>query len=100
MLEPLLYFGGTVFATIVVTAVVCRFQLAHSKPISYDALILCPVVANMIVFGSFAFYEEGWEIFTRDAWSGGKDDFGSVLFVLAVMTALCILPALGVAVYY
>ena len=49
---------------------------------------------------SLGIYEEGWHIFTREAWTGGKGGLEAALVVLGVITTFCVLPALGVAVYF
>ena len=58
------------------------------------------MIANLGVFLGLGIYEEGWHIFTPEAWTGGKGGLGSALVVLTVITLFCLLPALGVAVYY
>jgi hypothetical protein len=99
-MEALLYFGGTILATIVVTVLLCRYQLSHKKLIKFDTVFVGTLIANMIVFISFGFYEEGLALFTREVWTSGKGSFESGLVVLGVITIVCILPALGVAVYH
>jgi uncharacterized membrane protein len=100
MLEPLLYFGGTILATAIVAVFACRHRVAHEKQISWGTLVASPVIANVVVVASLAFYEEGWHIFSRDAWSEPKGGWAGVVVVMGVVTIFCILPALAVAVYY
>jgi hypothetical protein len=100
MLEPLLYFGGTILATVVVAVLLCHYRVAHQKRISWGTVFSSSVIANVSIFLGMGIYEEGWHIFTREAWTGGKGGLDQVLFVLGVIIILCILPALGVTVYY
>jgi hypothetical protein len=99
-MEPLLYLGATVFVTIIVAVAICRYRVAHHLSISYGTLAASSVIANGLVFISLAFYEEGWHIFTREAWTGGKDGWGTAVLVSGGFAVICILPALGVATYY
>jgi hypothetical protein len=100
MLEPTLYFAGTILGTLVVSILLCRYRAARRKRISFGTVLASAVIANVAIFMSLGFYEEGWHIFTRDAWTGGKGGLEAALVVLGVITIMCILPALGVAVYY
>ena len=95
-----LYFGGTMLATVIAAIALCRYRVAHKKRISYGTLLASSVVANVSVFLGMGIYEEGWHIFTREAWTGGKGGLAGTLFVLAVLTIFCLLPALVVAVCY
>ncbi len=49
---------------------------------------------------SWSFYEEGWDLFTREAWTGSKGGLEAAFVVLAIIMVFCILPALGVVIYY
>ena len=100
MLEPLLYFGGTILVTMAVAVLICHYRSAHQKRISWGTVFTSSLIANVSIFLGLAVYEEGWHIFTREAWTGGKGGLDQALFVLGVITILCLLPALGVAVYY
>lgn len=100
MLEPVLYLAATVFATIIVAVAICRYRFTHHLQISYGTLAASSVIANALVLMSLAFYEEGCHIFTREAWSGGKDGWGAALLVAGGFAVICVLPALGVAIYH
>src|SRR5215472_4312131 len=100
MLEPTLYFGGTILATLIVSVLLCRHRVARLRRVWWGTVIASSVIANVAVLIGMAFYEEGWDLFTRDAWSEPKGGWGGVLVVLIVISVLCVLPALGVAVYY
>ena len=100
MLEPLLYFGGTMLATAIVAVFVCRRRVARQKQISWGTLLASSVIANVVVVASLAFYDEGWHIFSRDAWSEPKGGWGGVVVVMGIVAVFCILPALAVALYY
>jgi hypothetical protein len=100
MLEPLLYFGATVLATVTVALLVCRYRSARQKRISWGTVFMSSLAANASVFFGLGIYEEGWDTFTLEAWSGGKGGLAGLFVVLGVITVLCLLPALGVAIYY
>ena len=100
MMEPTIYFAGTIFGTLVVSVLLCRYRFARNKQISFGTVLASAVIANVIIFMSLGIYEEGWHIFTREAWTGGKGGLEAALVVLGVITIFCILPALGVAVYF
>jgi hypothetical protein len=100
MIDSLLIFGGPILVTLVVAVLLCRYRYSHKKRIGFGTVVASAVIANVAVFMSVAFYEEGWHLFTREAWTGGKGGWEAGLFVLGIITVMCILPALGVAVYY
>src|SRR5438067_13877405 len=99
MLEPLLYFAGTILATAVVAVLFCHYRFARHKWISWGTVVTSSLVTNVCIFLGMGIYEEGWRIFTREAWTGGKGGLGLVFFVLGIITIFCLLPALGVAVF-
>jgi len=100
MLEPLLYFGGTILATLVVAVLLCHYRVSRRKQVSWGTVLASSLIANVAVFFGMGLYEEGFHLFTREAWSGGKGPPGAMFIVVGVITILCVLPALGVAVYY
>jgi len=100
MLEPLVYFGGTILATLVVAVLLCHYRVSRRKQASWGKVFASSVIANLAVLFGLGFYEEGFHLFTREAWSGGKGPPGAVFVVVGVITILCVLPAFGVAVYY
>src|SRR5437016_3320931 len=100
MLEPALYFAGVMLATLVVAVRLCHYRAARQKRISWGTVFSSSVIANVSVFLGMGIYEEGWHIFSREAWTGGKGGLAQVLFVLAIIIIFCLLPALGVAIYY
>jgi hypothetical protein len=100
MLEPTLYFAGTILGTLAVSILICRYRAARRMRIGFGSVLASAVIANVVVMLAFGFYEVGWDIFTADAWTGGKGGLDAALFVLGVITVMCVLPALGVAVYY
>jgi len=95
-----LYFGGTILTTIVVAIILCRYRASRQKQVSYGTLIASSAIANASVFLGLGIYAAGWRIFTREAWTGGKLGLLGVLVVWGSTTIFCLLPALGVAVYY
>jgi len=98
-MELLLYSGGAVLATIVVTTLVCRYRTARKKQISYGTLLVSPLIANVVVFVSWGFLLFGWHFFTPDFWRGNWA-LGAALGIVIFMAIFCILPALGIVVYY
>jgi hypothetical protein len=97
--EVFLYPAAALLATVGLAALVCRYGLARGNRISYGALTLSPLIANAVVFLSFAIFWMGARAFSLEAWEDVKDA-RSLWLVAGVIVALCLLPALGVAVYY
>lgn len=100
MLEPALYFGGVMLATLMVAILLCHYRAVRQKRISWGTVFSSSIIANAIAFFGMGIYEEGWHSFSREAWTGGKGGLGQVLFVLMLIIIFCLLPALGVAIYY
>ena len=100
MSETTLFFGGLMLATFVVAVLLCRYRAARHKRISWGTVLSSSVVANVSIFLGMAIYEEGWHIFSREAWTGGKGGLPGALFVLTLIIIICLLPALAVAIYY
>jgi hypothetical protein len=75
-----------------VATLICRYRVIRGKQVSWGTVTASSVIANVAVCIGMAFYEEGW--------SEPKGGWGGVVIVLSVISLLCILPALGVAVYY
>ena len=100
MLEPLLYFGGTILGTLVVAVLLCHYRVSRRKQVSWGTVLASSVIANVAAFLGVGFYQWGFHLFTSEALDGGKGPPGGVLIVVGVITILCVLPALGVAVYY
>jgi hypothetical protein len=98
-MQLLAYFGGTVLATIGFTTLVCRYRTARKKRISYGTLLVSPLIANVIVFITLGGLIFGWQFFAPNFWIG-NGAIGAALPVIIFITILCILPALGVVVYY
>jgi hypothetical protein len=96
----LLYFCSTILATFVVAVLFCHYRYVHEKRLGFGTVTASAMIANAAVLFSWGFYEEGWHIFTIDAWVGGKGGLAALLFIFGGITIICILPALGVAVYY
>ncbi len=100
MLEPILYFTGTILATLIVAVLLCRYHMNHQRRVSWGTVVASSVIANAAVFIGMELYEEGWNLFTREAWTEPKGGWIGIVIVLGVISVLCVLPALGVAVYY
>jgi hypothetical protein len=100
LLDILLVFGIPMLMTIPVTALLCRYRIARKKRASWGTLLVSPVIANMVFFLSWSFYRMGWHLFTREAWTNGKGGLVPVFFGLGFIALMCVLPALGVVVYY
>jgi O-antigen/teichoic acid export membrane protein len=90
-----LFFGIPMVATIPVTMFLCRRRLARQKRISYGTMFasaLC--VPFAMAFIATCFEPDIW--FTREH----KNDPSVWPVMLFFMVAMCVLPALGVVVYY
>ena len=55
MLGPLLYFGGTILATLVVAVLICHYRVVRRKRISYGTSVASSVTANASVFLGLGF---------------------------------------------
>ena len=93
----LLYFGSAMALTVPLTAFLCRYRIVRRRRISYGTMLLGAIAGSVIVFLGVG----GWEIFTPDYWTGNhKSPPSFALVFLGYTTAFCVLPALGVAVFY
>jgi hypothetical protein len=93
----LLYFGSAMALTIPFTALLCRYRTARKRGISYGTMLFGAFAASLVVFLCIG----GWEIFTPDYWTvGHKEPPGFAFVFLGFTTAFCVLPALGVSVFY
>jgi len=88
--------------TIPLTALICRWRLRRRKPISYGTMFAGAFCAAILFVLSSTVYFDGWEAFTSiDGWMDDKFfGRGAVFTVLGCITLMCVLPALGVVVYY
>ena len=88
MLGQLLYFGGTILATLIVATLICHYRIAHQKQVSWGAVFASSAIANAVVLISLAFYEAGWHLFTRYAWSEPKGGWAGLIIVLGIITMI------------
>ena len=93
------YLGGTVLATVIVTTVVCRWRSALKKKISFGTVLGSSLIANAVVLAFFGTFMVGWDFLTPDFWRGNWA-LGAVLPVVMIAAVMCILPALGIVVFY
>ena len=99
-MAALIFFGVPMLATAVVAIPLCRYRSAHHKRVSYGTLVVSALIANVICLVAFGVYQDGWHIFTLEAWTGGKGGFSAIMKVVLTSTITSLLPALAVAVYY
>ena len=96
-MELLIIIGTVILATAILTALFCRYHVRHSKRISYVMMLVSPFVATFMVMLCTSVCLEGWRVFTREYWMEAK---GGMPIIYGHIATLCVLPALGVAVYY
>jgi len=91
----ILFFLFPMLGTIPVAGMVCRIRIARKKPISYGTLLLSACSVPLIIaFIATCIQPDIW-------WSREhKMTPEIVLTMLGYLSAMCVLPALGVAVYY
>ena len=93
----LVYFGSAMALTVPLTGLLCRYRIARQRRISYGTMLLGATAASMVVFLGAG----GWEIFRPDYWAGGhKSPPSFALVLLGYTAAFCVLPALGVVIFY
>jgi|SRR5579862_1571147 len=87
--------------TIPLTALICRHRLKRGKRLSYGTMFAGAFLAAVLFVVSSSIYFNGWDVFTIDGWMDDKYfGRGAVFTVLGSITLMCVLPALGVVVYY
>src|SRR6059036_109994 len=91
----LLFFGVPMVATIPVAAFLCRRRVIRQKRVSYGTMFAAALcVPLLLAFVATCMEPDIW--WTREH----KNDPGVWPVMLFFMVAMCVLPALGVAVYY
>jgi hypothetical protein len=82
-------------ATIPVAGMICRIRVARKKPISYGTLLMSACAIPFIVALIATCIQP-------DIWWSREHKMTPeiVLTMLGYMAAMCVLPALGVVVYY
>jgi hypothetical protein len=82
-------------ATIPLAAMICRIRIARKKPISYGTLIMSACcIPLLIAFIATCIQPDIW-------WSREHKMTPEIfLTMLGYIAAICVLPALGVVVYY
>ncbi|MGB7767309.1 MAG: hypothetical protein WBN22_00445 [Verrucomicrobiia bacterium] len=100
IIQLLIGFVVPMLVTVVVTALFCRYRIARKKRVSYGTLFICPIIATAGVLLCLSVCFDGWRVFTRGYWTEGKGGLEMILVVFGIIAAFCVLPALGVAVYY
>jgi hypothetical protein len=104
-MEPLIFLGFAVLLTVPCTALACRHRIARKQRTSYGTMFAGAAVATVITFLCAFAYAAGWDLFSRQFWIDEftiphKDPPGTIWIVLGFVTLICVLPALGVIVYY
>jgi len=102
LMEGIAFLIFAELATIPLTAMICRYRLRRHKAISYGTMFGGAFLAAVLFVLSTAVYFNGWEVFTSiDGWMDDKFfGRGAVFTILGCITLACVLPALGVVVYY
>jgi hypothetical protein len=99
-MEPLLYFGAMVLVSIPLTALICRFRLAHNKRVYWGTVMAGALGASLAVFLAMAVYSgELGDLLRPAAWFPEAKSPGA-LFIITVPAFLCALPAVAVVAYY
>jgi len=102
---------GAILLTLVVSTLLCRHRIAQKKHFFFVTALASALIANVVLFVlvllSERFYDEGWHIFSLEAWkfiTRSRYALKAFMFTawsfIGVGTFICILPALGVAYYY
>ena len=100
-MEALAFLIFAELVTIPLTALLCRRRLKRKKPISYGTMLAGAFFASVFFVVSSSVYFNGWDVFTLEGWMDDKFfGRGAVFVVLGCITLMCVLPALGVVVYY
>ncbi|OGV37159.1 MAG: hypothetical protein A2X48_04950 [Lentisphaerae bacterium GWF2_49_21] len=85
---------------VLVTFLLCLFRVARKKPLSYGTLLAGPFSSALLVMLCDLFYYDGGDIFTLGYWHNLKGGLLGVLFELALVGGVCVLPAIAIVVYY
>lgn len=92
--------GVPMVVTFPVAVFFCRYRVARRKQISYETLVASaaciPALLGMLAFVGWVVdsFSHGPEVIV------GKGPELYVLFILALMAGMCLLPALCAVVYY
>lgn len=91
----ILVFVVPMIATVPVAALLCRHRLARKRQISYGTMFTAAsVIPFMLALGATCIEPSMW-------WSREhKSSPQTFVVLLALMAAMCVLPALCVVVYY
>jgi len=94
------YIFGAMLTSALVSFFICRYRCHHLKRISWGTLGASVLAGNVITLLSLLFYEEGWDVFTREAWREPKGGWGLVFVFLGFVAASSVIPSLAVSVFY
>lgn len=93
-MDIILCFLLPMLATIPMAGMICRIRIARKKPISYGTLLISACsIPLLIAFIAACVQPDIW-------WSRDKMTPEIFLSTLGYLVAMCVLPALGVVVYY
>ena len=95
IMSTILSFLLPMLATIPVAGMICRIRIARKKPISYGTLLLSACSLPLLI----AFIAT---CIQPDIWWSREHKMTPEIFLtmLGYLAATCVLPALGVVVYY
>ena len=91
----LLVFIVPMLATIPATALLCRYRIARKKRVSYGTMFAGASIIPLLLAIVVTCFEP--DIWWSHEHKGSPEDFMVMLVFIATM---CVLPALGVLVYY
>ena len=94
------YLFGSMLAALAVTVLLCRRNLTHHKPISWITLATSTIIGNLLAFIVILFCQEGWHVFSAQAWSRSIGEWLLLGMLFGFIAAFSALPALAVTVYY
>ncbi len=85
--------------TLPVAAILCRFRVAHSKPVSYGTVMgavgLVAIAWLIVVTHGECFTSEFW-----GPWRPKRTVWTQWIGIVGFVASICVLPALGVVAYY
>jgi hypothetical protein len=84
----------------VVTGFYCHTRIASCSSIGCGAILVCPFLSSLAVILSCSVGVEGLNVFTIGFWSGYRLGPQFMFDLYGLLFTACIVPALGVAVYY
>jgi hypothetical protein len=94
-MDILLIFALPMLATLPIAILICRFRIARKKTVSYGTMFAaaCSIPLFLALIAT---------ILQPDVWWSREDKMTPEIFItmLGFIAGICVLPALGVVVYY